>query len=118
MAASEKCEWAPWVAGSVRRADLESEQPLGHDGDEHHASGERDLDHRHRRQGEGSHVQAPAQRGHQHAQGEPLGGVQAAGGAQRMTDVDLLDRTCAPVLVEEPQVRHEGAEESEQDSEF
>ncbi len=71
-------------ADPLAAADLEAEQPLGHHRDEHHAGRERDLDHGHRRQRERGHVQAPAGGRDEHAQREPLRGVQRPGRAQRV----------------------------------
>ncbi len=106
IAAWENCECAPCMAGSVSpsshearggqhqaqplaAADLEAEQPVGHHRDEHHAGGERDLDHRHRRQRQRGHVQAPAGGRDEHAQREPLRGVQQPRRAQRVAHLDL-----------------------------
>ncbi len=49
---------------------------------------------------------------------EPLRGEQQAGGAQRMANFNLAHRVGAPVLVEEAEVRHEGAAEREEYAEI
>src|SRR6201995_679924 len=61
-------------------------------------------------------MQAPAGGGRDHADREPLGGVQRACGCKRVAHVDLGHRVGAAVLVEEAQVRHEGACEGEQNA--
>ena len=79
-----------------RRPTLKPNMPLGHHGDEHHAR---------RRARPGSPTSAPAQRGHvqapaggrdQHAEREPLRGVQLAGRAQRVARRCTLGTELAP----------------------
>ena len=99
-------------------ADLEAEQPLGHDGEQHDAAGEDRLDDGDRRHGHRGHVEDPRADGHAHADGEPPRREQRLGRAQRVPHVDRGSSASAPVLVEEAEVRGERAEEREQDADF
>src|SRR5205085_6192543 len=55
---------------------------------------------------------------HEQADGEPLGTERRAGRAHRMADVDGRRRPRPPVLVEETEVRREGARKRHQDAEM
>ena len=113
MTAGEKRECAPCMAGSVipsstspaavrsrpsrlAATHLEAEHAVSHDGDEHDAGGERHLDDRHGRERERGDVQAPAGGGGDHAEREPLGGVQLAHRAQRVQDLTRWEPSLAP----------------------
>ena len=101
-------------ADPLAAPDHEAEQPLGHDADQDDAAGEDDLDDRERRHRHRRDVEDPRADGDHDAQREPLRPEQGAGGPQGMPDVDGRDLARAPMLVEEREVRHEGAEEREE----
>ena len=98
-------------ADPLAHADLEAEHPLGQHGEHDDAGGEHGLDDRHRGEGEGGDVEEPGAGGDGHADREPLGLEEVAAGAQRMAHVDLRRLVGAAVLVEEAQLRNDGADE-------
>ncbi len=95
-------------------SDFEAEQALGHHGDEHHARRQGDLDHRHGRERERGDVQSPARGSDGHAERKPLGGIEQPDRSQGMADLDLRHGVRPSELVEEPEVRHESADEGEE----
>ena len=99
-------------------ADLEAEQAVGHDGQQHEPAGQHDLDDGQRRQRDRADVQDPGAEADEHADGEPALAPQRARRAQRVADVDVAGAAGSAVLVEERQVRGEGAEQREEDSEL
>ena len=98
--------------------DLEAEEAVGHHGDEDDAAGEHDLHDGHRRQRQRGDVEAPGAGRDDHAEREPLGGVQRAGRAERVADVDRRGLAGTAVLEEEPEVRNDRAEQREQNAEL
>jgi hypothetical protein len=117
-AEQDQAERGAGEAQPLALADLEAEDAVGHDRDEHDATGEHDLHHRERGQRDGGDVQRPRAASHAHADREPLRAPQAACRAQRVADVDRRGRARAPVLEEEAQVRGEGAQKRQQDAEM
>ena len=97
-------------------ADLEAEHAVRHDGEEHEAAGEDRLDDRQRSQGDGRHVEDPGTGTDAHADGEPGLTPERRAGLQRVLDVDRRSRAGTTVLVEEREVRREGAGEREEDA--
>ena len=134
IAGSEKCECAPGACGSVttsrtrpsavrptphhwRPSDLEAEDALGQHGEHHDAGGEHGLDDRQRRERHRRDVQDPGPDRDGHADREPLLREQRPDAEPRPADVDLRGLTGAAVLVQEAELRDEGAAEREKDSE-
>ena len=104
-------------ADPLAAADLEAEHPLGHHREHHDAGGEHGLDDGERGEGRAATWQQPGAERDAHADREP---------ARRNSDAPAAaDGGCrpgrrvrAPVLVEEAQLRCDGAGERDQDSQI
>ena len=99
-------------------ADLEAEEAVGHDGEQHEAARQHDLDDRQRRQRDRADVQDPREEADEHADREPALAPQRAGRPQRVPDVDITRAASSAVLVQERQVRGEGAQQREENAEL
>ena len=105
-------------ADPLAHADLEAEDPLGHDGEDHDAGGEHGLDDRQRGEGERGDVEDPGAGGDGHADREPLARVQLLRRTERMTDVDRGRLVGTLVLVEKAQLCGDRAGKREQDAQI
>jgi hypothetical protein len=114
----EQAERGHGDADPLAEPDLEAEDPLSHDGEDHDAGGEDGLDHRERGVGEGSHVEDPGTGGDGHADREPLAAVELLGRAERVTDVDRRGLVRTLVLVKKAQLRGDGADERQQNAQI
>ena len=103
-------------ADPLAPAHGEAEETLGHDREQHHASGEHRLHDRHGREGERADVEDPRPGRDEHPEREPLRGEERAARAERMAQIDRRRRAGAAVLVEEAKVRDERAGEGEEDA--
>ncbi len=99
-------------------ADLEAEQSIGHDREQHEPARQHDLHDRQRRQRHRADVQDPGDQADEHPNRKPALTPERAGRAERMTDVDVARVAGTAMLVEERQVGGERAQQREKDSEL
>ncbi len=88
----------------LARLDRVAEDALRHHREGDGATGEHGLDDRDRRHREGRDVDEPGHRGESPAGGEPGGGGEAAGAAQRFLQADRRGAMAAPVLEQRGEV--------------
>jgi hypothetical protein len=115
-AEQEQADTGHRKAAPLARADAEAEQAVGHDGEQDEPAGENRLDYREGRKRDGRDVQQPCEQANAHADREPALAPQRGSRAQRMADVDGAGRAGTTMLVEERQVRREGADQRNENS--
>ena len=94
-------------AGPLARTDLEAEDPLGQHGEHDDAGREHGLDDRQRGEHQRGDVEQPRGEGDAHADREPL---ELNSAARAATDVDRRRGVGAAVLVQEAELRRDGAD--------